>query len=476
MSVASDKVGFGERIGYGFGDLASCLFWQTFTVFLIFFYTDVFGISAAAVGTMTGVVRIIDLVADPVMGMIGDRTHTRWGKFRPYLLWMALPFGLIGFLTFFSPDLSPSGKLVYAYATYGAMMLVYTAINIPYGALMGVITPDSLVRTRLSSYRFLGAFTGNFIVQVCTVGLVRYLGGGSDRLGYRYTIAIYAASATLLFLGTFALTRERVVPRPDQETNFGRDLLDLLHNGPWLILCIVGICANTWAVLKMSSLLYYFKYFIANVDATAVSWFMGVGTAANILGVLATGWMTKKLGKKTLYMVMMSLAAVTTVAVIFLTQEHFKQMLTYDFGQLGGFPLHLTISRGLLLLYLLNIVGGFASGPVSPLIWALYADTADYSEWKTGRRATGLVFSAGTFAQKMGWTIGGSLAAYLLAFYGFKANVAQEAASLGGIRLLQSVIPTAAALLAIAAISFYAITEKLQKQISADLAERRAKV
>jgi len=482
MSVASERVGFIERVGYGFGDLASCLFWQTFTVFLLFFYTDVFGIAAAAAATMMGVVRVIDLVADPLMGMLGDRTQTRWGKFRPYLLWIAVPFGLIGFLTFFAPDLAPTARLMYAYITYGAMMLVYTAINIPYGALMGVITPDSLVRTRLSSYRFLGAFTGNLVVQTCTVGLVKYLGGGSDRIGYRWTMAIYAASATLLFLGTFALTRERVQPSKDQETSFLRDLGDLMRNRPWLVLCVVGICANTWAVLKMASLPYFFKYYLGDdagiasllfPDAgwwttwlqahlprllgflkfmfTGVAGFMLWGTIGNITGVLATGWMTKHLGKRNLYIVSMLVNVLTTGAYFF-----------------AG-------PKDMVFLYAMNILGGFASGPVSPLIWALYADTADYSEWKTGRRATGLVFSAGTFAQKMGWTIGGSLAGYLLAFYGFQANVAQSIGSLLGIRLLVSIMPAIASLLAIAAILFYAIDEKLQRQISSDLADRRTK-
>jgi GPH family glycoside/pentoside/hexuronide:cation symporter len=449
MSDANGKVGFVERVGYGFGDLASCLFWQTFTVFLLFFYTDVFGIAAAAAGTMIGVVRVIDLFADPIMGMIGDRTKTRWGKFRPYLLWVSAPFGLIGFLTFFAPDLSPGARLMYAYVTYGAMMLVYTAINIPYGALMGVMTPNSLERTRLSSYRFLGAFTGNIIVQTCTVGLVKYLGAGNDRLGYRYTVGIYAVSAVLLFWSTFALTRERVLPSAQQQTSLGRDLKDLLGNRPWLILGVVGVCANTWAVLKMASLVYFFKYYINN--ETGVSLFMFWGTVGNITGVLATGWMTKYLGKKRLYIVSMIVNAITTGAYF-----------------LAG-------PGDMVFLYVMNIVGGFASGPVSPLIWALYADTADYSEWKTGRRATGLVFSAGTFAQKMGWTVGGTLVAYLLAYFGFQANVAQTAFSLLGIRLVISLIPAAVALLAVLAISFYAIDETLQTRITTDLAERRAK-
>ena len=449
MSDANGKVAFVERVGYGFGDLASCLFWQTFTVFLLFFYTDVFGIAAAAAGTMIGVVRVIDLFADPIMGMIGDRTKTRWGKFRPYLLWVSAPFGLIGFLTFFAPDLSPSARLMYAYVTYGAMMLVYTAINIPYGALMGVITPNSLERTRLSSYRFLGAFTGNIIVQTLTVGLVKHFGAGNDRLGYRYTIGIYAVSAVLLFWGTFALTRERVLPAAQQQTSLARDLKDLAGNGPWLILGVVGVCANTWAVLKMASLVYFFKYYIGN--ETGVSAFMFWGTAGNIAGVLATGWMTKYLGKKRLYIVSMIVNAITTGA--------------YFFAGPGD----------MVFLYCMNILGGFASGPVSPLIWALYADTADYSEWKTGRRATGLVFSAGTFAQKMGWTVGGTLVAYLLAYFGFQANVAQTAFSLLGIRLVISLIPAAVALLAVLAISFYAIDETLQTRITTELAERRAK-
>ena len=440
---------FSEKIGYGFGDLASCLFWQTFTVFLLFFYTDVFGIAAAAAGTMIGVVRIIDLFADPVMGMIGDRTKTRWGKFRPYLLWVALPFGLIGFLTFYSPDLSATGKLTYAYITYGAMMLVYTAINIPYGALMGVVTPDSLERTKLSSYRFLGAFTGNMIVQTFTVGLVKHFGAGNDKLGYRYAIGIYAVSAVLLFLGTFSLTRERVLPPGNQRTSLSRDLKDLLGNGPWLVLCAVGICANTWAVLKMASLVYFFKYYIGN--ETAVSIFMFWGTVFNILGVLATGWLTKKLGKRLLYIVATIGNIVTTAAYYF-----------------AG-PNDMTF------LYVMNILGGFFSGPVSPLIWAMFADSADYSEWKTGRRATGLVFSAGTFAQKMGWTIGGTLAGLLLGFYGFQANVVQTIGSLHGIRLLVSLIPAGAATLAAIVMYFYMIDEKKLKQISSDLAERRAR-
>jgi glycoside/pentoside/hexuronide:cation symporter, GPH family len=482
MSDTNGKVGLVERIGYGFGDLASCLFWQTFTVFLLFFYTDVFGIAAAAAATMLGVVRIVDLFADVIVGMIGDRTQTRWGKFRPYLLWLAAPFGLIGFFTFFAPDLSPSARLMYAYVTYGAMMLAYSAINIPYGALMGVITPNSLERTRLSSYRFLGAFTGNLIVQTCTVGLVKYFGGGVDRIGYRWTMAIYAVSATLLFLGTFALTKERVQPPRNQETTFLNDLKDLSHNVPWLILFVVGICANTWAVLKMASLVYFFKYHLGDEAGlawllfpeagqltiwlqshlpgvlkflkflvTGVSGFMLWGTVGNLLGVAATGWMTKHLGKRNLYIVAMIANAITTAAYFF-----------------AG-------PNDMIFLYAMNLLGGFASGPVSPLIWALYADTADYSEWKTGRRATGLIFSAGTFAQKMGWTVGGSLAGYLLAFYGFRANEIQTVGSLLGIRLLVSIIPAVAAILAVSAIAFYRIDEKLQLQISSDLAERRAK-
>ena len=430
-TVTAQKLRFSEKLGYGFGDLASCLFWQTFTVFLLNFYTDVFGIGAAAAGTMMGLVRLVDLGADVAMGMVGDRTETRWGKFRPYLLWLAVPFGVIGIATFYGPNLPAGPKLVYAYVTYGAMMLVYSAINIPYGALMGVMTPDSLERTRLSSYRFLGAFTGNLIVQTCTVWLVLHLGGGSPQLGYRYTIGLYAAAAAMLFLGTFALTRERVKLPKSQETSLRRDLSDLFHNGPWLVLFVVGICANTWAVLKMASLIYFFKYFIGNEPAVAQ--FMFWGTVGNLAGVFATGWMTKYLGKKNLYIVAMFVNVVTTAAYFF-----------------AG-------PTDMAFLYAMNIIGGFASGPVSPLIWALYADTADYSEWRTGRRATG-----------------GSLAAYLLAFYGFQANVVQTAGSLLGIRLLVSLIPAGAALLAILAIAFYRITEKLQDQISTELAERRA--
>jgi GPH family glycoside/pentoside/hexuronide:cation symporter len=307
---------------------------------------------------------------------------------------------------------------------------------------------------------------------------VRYFGGGDAVKGYEHTIAIYAVIAIAMFFVCFATTKERVQPPKEQKTPLKQDLADLFGNGPWVVLAFVGIFTLTWVSIRLGSTIYYLTYF-SSTDALgaffekvgvypllrlfgvtlgsggalalAISAFLVIGRFANILGVLLTKPMAQAFGKRTAYIIMMAGNGLLMAPVFWLGPKDVS------------------------LLFGLHIISSVLSGPTSPLVWAMYADTADYSEWKTGRRATGLVFSAGTFAQKMGWTIGGTLVAYLLAFYGFQANVAQTTFSLLGIRLIISLIPAAVAMLAVIAISLYAIDEKLMKQISSDLAERRAK-
>ncbi len=444
-----DRARWTERFGYAAGDLASCLYYNTFSLFLMFFYTDTFGIGPAAAGTMILVTRSWDTLADPVMGMVADRTRSRFGRFRPWLLWMAVPYAVAGVLAFTTPNLSPTGKLIYAYATYSLVMLVYTAINIPYGALLGVITPDSEERTRLSSFRFLGAFCGNLLVQGTLLYLVKKLGGGNDQAGFTMAMALYGALAMGLFLFTFASTRERVHTEQVHRSSIRQDLGDLIANRPWLVLGGTGILCCIWISIRGASTVYYFKYFVGN-EQLAASWLV-LGTVATLLGVACTAHITRWLGgRKSAYIWLQVINAATCALLYFAGPSNY------------------------LLIYGTQIAGSFLTGPLFPLIWAMYADTADYGDWKFGRRSTGLIFSAGTFSQKMGWTAGSAFAGWLLAFYGFRANVAQSADTLLGIRLMMSLLPAAAGVLTAALALSYALNASLQRRIELELKERAA--
>ncbi len=448
METRSNRLSVKEKIGYGLGDAASNFYWQMFMNFLLFFYTDVFGISAAAAGTMFLVVRIWDTANDPLMGLIADRTESRWGKFRPWLIWGALPIGIIGVLTFTTPGFGMTGKLVYAYITYSLMIMAYTVVNIPYSALMGVMTPDSMERTSLSSYRFVLAMAATFVVQGATLPLVKALGGESQAAGFQRTLMIYSVAAVALFYLTFRLTKERVRPPQAQKTPLRNDLRDLSHNGPWLVMFLIGIFALTYNCIRSGAVIYYFKYYVGRESLTSA--FMMAGTAAVIVGIMLTNFFASRFGKRNLYIALMGVTTVLTTLFYFVPRENIVAV----------FGLHIAIS--------------FFLAPTAPLIWAMYADTADYSEWKWNRRATGLVFSAASFAQKMGYTIGGALAGWLLAYFGFKANVVQTEATQNGIRLLISVIPAVGSALAAAAACFYTLDEPFMKRIEADLAKRRA--
>ncbi len=733
MANEIQKISIKEKIGYGFGDTASNLFFQTFMLFLLYFYTDIFGIPAAVAGTMFLLTRIWDTFNDPIMGAIADRTNTKWGKFRPYLVWTVVPFGIVGVLTFTTPNLSMTGKIVYAYVTYTLMMMAYTAVNIPYSALMGVISPNSLERTSLSSYRFILAFVGALIVQGLTIPLVENLGKDNESIvqaelsnstiiineqgpgnaklilvaddgkgettrsdflvkvnkqglippvvfnsisdttlvkdfgsleidlqnvfkdaendaltysvesendevvtaeisdskliltekgigaakitvsaddgkgdaaketfimavsmaennppavqtpfegvvvnkdfasqklvisnnfqdedgddlaysvnssdeavvtatvvdstitieengagsatvtvsaddskggltsttfsvsikedgnnlpvisnpieninlsegfqrheidasnvfsdmdgdeislslinvneakGFQYTMAVFAVLAVILFLITFATTKERVQPPVDQKSSLKNDLKDLLHNRPWVVLFFLGIFALSYTAIKNGAIIYYFKYYVGNTAMASA--FMVSGTAAFILGITLTKYFSKKFGKRNFYIWLWAIASVLTVLFYFVRQED------------------------IVLMFVLQILVSLVIGPTAPLIWAMYADTADYSEWKTGRRATGLVFSAATFAQKFGWTIGGALAGWILAYFGFKANVEQTVEAQNGIRLMMSFIPAVASVLTAIAAIFYPIDDSLMKKIEVELNERKA--
>lgn len=461
METGTQKLSVREKIGYGLGDTASNLFFQTFIFFLLYFYTDVFGITAAAAGTMFLVTRIWDAVNDPMMGAIADRTNTRWGKFRPYLLWFAVPFGIVGVLMFTTPNLSPAGKLIYAYITYTLMMMLYTVINVPYSALMGVLTPNAMDRTVVSSFRFVLAFVGMFIVQYSIVRMVGLFGGGNEQLGWQWAMTVISALAVVLFLITFATTKERVQPPKGQKNPLKQDLADLFANKPWLLIGGATVFQLTFLVMRGTSIMYYFEYYVQDQQimlfgkthsysfGALASAFMLAGTVMTIIGAVLTKWFSKAIGKSQSYYGFLGISAISIALFYFLD------------------------SKDIILMFVLQLVASFAVGPVSVLQWAMYTDTADYSELKKGRRATALIMAASLFALKLGVALGGAGTAWVLAAYGYQPNQPQTAEALKGIRLLMSVYPAIFGIIGVVLMLFYPLTNKRMVEIEAELTERR---
>lgn len=465
-------LGFREKSSFGFGNLASCLYWQTFMAYLAIFYTDVFGIGAAAAGTMIGLSRGIDAFFDPVMGMLADRTRTRWGKFRPFLLWFCVPLAVMGVLTFTVPDLGASGKLVWAYVTYNAVMLLYTAINIPYTALLGVISPNPNERTTLVSFQLVGAFAGGIIVSATLLPMSKvggWLGARTVERGWQMSFVIYGIAAVIFFLTTFFNTRERVSPPRAQKTSVLRDLGDLVTNGPWLIVLATTITFILSGAIRSSVTAHYFKYYVGSQTLTLpsflprsaagtqvwgweslVSVFNTSNQIASLVGVIMIPFFARIAGRK---------AAVVSLFIILIAS-------TASFYFLGPDQIP--------LIFGINLFASVTGGPLVALLWAMYADTADYAEWKRGRRATGLIFSASIFSQKQGWAIGAWVALALMQSVGFVANTAQTPGSLHGLVLLMSVIPASLGALSVVLVLFYPLNEARLSRITSELKERRA--
>lgn len=460
--MANQKISVAEKIGYGFGDGASNLIWMIFIYYQSNFYTDVFGLAAAAAGTMLLVTRSWDIFIDVFVGMTADRVKTRWGKFRPFLLWMAVPFGLVSVLAFTTPNFGATGKLVYAYVTLTLLMLVYSAINVPYGALMGVISPDPQERTSLSSYRFSFAQGAGLMVALFTQPLVAHFGGADKAHGYETTVGVFALLAIVMFLTTFASTRERVEPPPKQKTSTRQDLVDLLHNIPWLMLCILGILQVFFVAIRGSAIIYYFKYYMHDLvfsgpfgmqihlgGEIGSGLFIMVNTVIALVATFLIQYVTPYTGRRKAFVGCMVLGAAALVASYWVRPDQ------------------------LYLLYFYNVLYAAFTGPTAALLWAMFADAADYSEWKTGRRATGLIFSASGMSNKFGWALGGALALSLLAVTGYHANMVQSETAQGGIRILMALAPAAGALLCGLGMLFYRLESKMP-QISVELAAKRA--
>ncbi len=583
-----------EKIGYGLGDAASSMFWKLFSMYLLFFYTDIFGIPAAAAGTMFLLTRIWDAVNDPIMGIIADRTNSKWGKFRPYLIWMALPFGIIGVLLFSTPNLSINGKIIYAYVTYTLMMMAYTSINVPYAALMGVMTPDSKQRTSLASFRMVFAFAGSILVLATfqplfdsfgskyiaslslqenktarlnlsgnTSGLAYsgeineienindsllvlsmkvksysetplniglYKSPGKDTVwinlnvdeaikagikyngtwntvkiklhnyvkrglkllktgqlhiivsvknmdsfeidnieinevnyqtGTRKAVVVIAIVAIIFFILTFLWTKERVKPVRNQQSSVKNDFKDLIKNGPWFILLGAGVSTLIFNSIRDGAAIYYFRYFVQNERAMELSFwgkslpiaystlYLVLGQAANIIGVIMAKPISDKIGKRNTFLLSMILAAVFSI-------------LFYTFDK-----------NALTLIFIFQFMISICAGSIFPILWSMYADIADYSEWKTGRRATGLIFSSSSMSQKFGWTLGGAITGWLLGYYGFKADVVQSAETQNAIRLMLSIFPAIGAAISIFFVYIYKLSDSFMRKINVELNQKR---
>jgi len=447
LSKSNSVLSLKEKIGYGLGDTASHFVWDMVGFWILIFYTDTFGISAAAAGTIMLIARIWDMVSDPVMGIIADRTNTRWGKFRPYILWMALPYGVLAVLTFTTPDFGQTGKIIYAGVTYLLLMTVFTAINLPYSSLGAVMTSDSYERAGLNSYRFIFAFVGQFIVTGTALYLASYFGNGDNAKGYQYTIILFSVISFILFIITFTTTKERVKPPKEQKKNLKKDLQNLFKNGPWVILFFVGIISFVMFAIQNLSIAYYFKYYIGQEES--VQLFNVIGTVALIAGIPLSKPLSKRFGKRNVYVASSLLSGLFFIL------------------------LYLPAANNIISIYALNILAKFTYAPAVPLLWTMLADTADYSEWKTGRRATGLTFSAATFAQKAGWGIGGALAGWLLALYNFTPNVEQTVSAITGIKLLISVLPGILYMSCAILLYFYTIDHKTCMVMQKDLETRK---
>jgi GPH family glycoside/pentoside/hexuronide:cation symporter len=491
MAASTQRLASREKIGYALGDIATNFFFQSMILYQTRFYTDTAGLSAVAVGSMFLVLRLGDAVIDPVIGALSDRTQTRWGKFRPWILGTAIPFGLIFWLVYVTPNFGPHGKLVYAYITYTLVMMLYSANNTPYSALMGVMTPDSSERSSIASYRFVGALIGQFIIQALPLPLVAKLGHGDSARGWAITMAIFGFLIIILNLITFASTRERVVSAPGQKPSLRADLKDVFTCGPWIVMFVLTLLIFTTLVVRGSSLNYLFAYYLdqgtvkafldkiglaavgagpvttwrsglnalgllvnpdgSNAAAVGLSLFFVLGSLIQIVGIIFSKPLADRFGKKAVFIVGMSVTTTATALVFFVT------------------PTSMT------LLVVLSILWPIGWGPTVPLLWVMIADVADFSEWKNSRRATGFMYAGILFALKAGLSLGGALSAWVIAAYGYVPNVAQTQRALLGIRLGASIYPAVTLALGIVCLAIYPIGKALNIRIQDELTERRQK-
>lgn len=488
MNNSSHKLSITEKVGYSLGDFAANLIFQTLMTFLAFFYTDVYKIPAGTASAIIFFGGFVGAFFNIIMGVIADRTRTRWGKFRPWILWTSVPFGIIAILAFSTPDFSANGKIIYALVTYFLLILIYSANNLPYSALSGVLTGDMKQRNSLSSYRFVAVMFAQFIIQSLLLPLVLILGHGDKAVGFKNTMMIFAIAGVVCFLITFFTTTERIIPAKEQESSIKQDLSDLSKNKPWIIMLVVTILVFVTLSLKGGMYIYYFKYYLdpiaqstflnnvgfnnfitalnnsligmgltefqwpKDIPTSAFSLFNAGGILFMIFGILFSKPLADRFGKRNIFITFIFLSALSLVLFNFYSKTSIE------------------------LVFLTQIAHGFLYGITIPLLWAMIADVADYSEWKNNRRATAIIFSAMIFGLKVGLSIGGALGAALLSKYGYVAEAANQAqTAIDGIKLSVSIYPGLIFIAGAGLLCFFLIDKKMEVQLENELKERREK-
>lgn len=477
MSVIA-KAGLSEKIGYGFGDMSSSMFWKIFSYYLPFFYSNIFGLSLAHAGTLVLVTKLYDAVSDPVMGLIADRTNTRWGKYRPYLLWIAIPFAVAGVLAFFTPQTDNyTFKHVYAYVTYILMMTVYTAINVPYGAMLGVMTDDSREKSVFSSFRMFFAFIGSFIAMGSFEPLLKLRQSILGTLPAEWTLAdstpadwtiavsVIGIVCAVLFILSFVMTRERVTEaemakEPVKEnsdetakTSVAEDLKALVANGPWWMLLGGGIAILLFNCVRGGAAAYYFADVLGTNAIFTLALFLTVGEISQLVGVVVTVPVSEKIGKKATFLLVLAAVTILSIIVAFLPET----------------------PAGMWALLVSQILICIAIGINSPLLWSMFADVADYSELKNGRASTGLIFSSSSMAQKFGAAFGSAIVLWVLMAFGYDnaKGAVQTPEALATIKALISWIPAIGSAAGIAIMLGYPLTDKKMSEIRQELSKKR---
>ena len=441
------KVGLGEMVGYGFSNTAVSLVWTSIGGFLTYFYTDVFGLSLAAMSMILLFSRVWDMVADFLMGILADRTKTRWGKFRPWLLWGCVPFAVITFLTFSVPALGMTGKVIYAFVTYILLMTIYTICAVPQNAIQGVMSDDPDVRTKITSVGGFFGQVGGFVATACTLPLVKYFGHGNEALGFQWTVGLFGLILVVLLLAAFFSVKERVQPPVGQHSSVLIDVKDLLGNRPWVLVFTVGVIAALGAASRYGVAVHFYKYNMGDKDLTTL--FRSIGVVAAMLGALSTPVAGRLLGKSRALGVCVLLVGVSSMLM------------------------HFASPQRIWIAYSSTIICEFFGGVVITMFFAMLGDTADFNEWKHGRRATGIIYAAGSIALKTGFAFGGLIMAGVLGYYGYQANVEQSARGLFGISMAANVVPGILYCLAAIPMFFYPLTTAKLEEIKLDLERRR---
>lgn len=484
MTNSNQKLSLFEKIGYSMGDLSANLIFQTLVTYLAYFYTDIYGLKAVDASIVTLVVGLIAaFVFNPLVGILADRTKSRWGKFRPWILYTAVPMGVVAILAFSTPDFEYKWKLVYAAVTYSFLLLLYASSNLPYSALSGVITGDMGERNSLSSYRFVAVMFAQFFVQVFMLPIILYVGKGDKAAGIESVMTWMAILGTVLLLITFFTTRERIVPKPEQESTLKDDLSDLIKNKPWLIMLSLTILVFVTLAMKGGSYVYYFNNY---VDKDALAEFISpVIAVLSSIGLNFFGSDPASAG----------FGLFNAGGILFqIIGIGLSKKLADKYGKRDVYKYGLFVSTLFILVFILfgpksvglmfgsQILHGFSYGVTIPILWAMIADVADFSEWKTNRRATAIIFSAMMVGLKAGLSIGGALVAWILSLYNYiptdgaaGAAVVQPESVAQGAKMLVSVFPSIPFFIGVGLLFFYTIDKKMEVKIEAELKERRSK-